>query len=260
MVTALVVVAAVLATLAGVLTVLLLRPGNQAAPPPQSPPRPPQVPPGPPVRALDAELHEAAARFGEPPRPTAPSPRAAPAVKAVDGGSGVRELEVLLAQALETACAIPGADAAIVAVTLGREPIVGTLGLARHEADRLASTLPTTQRQTRSIEIAYEYEGEERYDTSAGRIERGIAVPVPGPTPALIAILTRAPAAALGAPQLALLEEVSRRLAPALAAVDEVQATRRPVSITVREVDGVPPPGSLAAEREPRQIDWFHAR
>jgi hypothetical protein len=258
MVTALVVVASVLATLAAVLVVLLLRPGNHS-----SPPRAAEAPPAPPPeRPLDVELHEAAARFGAPPRP-ATTPSAAAPVEQVDDGSGGRELEVLLAQALETACAIPGADAAIVSVTVGREPIVGTLGLARHEADRLATTLPTTRRQMRSIEITYEYEGEARYETSAGRIERGIAVPVPGPTQALIAILTRAPAASLGAPQLELLEEVARRLAPALAAVDEVQATHRPVSITVREVDAGPP-GSLSAGRqeggEPGQIEWFHAR
>jgi hypothetical protein len=163
---------------------------------------------------------------------------------------------VLLAQALETAWAIPGADAAIVSITLGREPIVGTLGLARQEAERLARTLPTTRPQTRSIEIGYEYDGEARYDAAAGRIERGIAVPVPGPTHALIAILTRAPAAELGSPQLALLEEVASRLAPALAAVDEVQATRRPVNITVRADDG-----KLLAEGEERrergQVDLF---
>ncbi len=249
MVTALVVVAAVLATLAGVLVVLLLQSERT-----EDPPELPQPPPAP-ERALDAELHEAAAaRAVDQARPAAPPRAVAPPVEPVDDGAGARDLEVLLAQALETACAIPGADAAIVAITLGPEPVVGTLGLARQEAERLARTLPTTQPQTRSIEIAYEYEGEPRYDAAAGRIERGIAVPVPGPTPALIAILTRAPAAELGSPQLALLEEVARRLAPALAAVDEVQADRRPVNITVTAVDGL---GSAEREerREHGQID-----
>ena len=253
MVTALVVVASVLATLAGVLVVLLLRSESTRAEPAEA---------AAPERSLDLELHEAAAALAvDPGRPTAPPRAAAPAGEPVDEGAGARELEELVAQALETACASPGADAAIVAITLGREPIIGTLGLARHEADRLARTLPTAERQTRSIEIGYEYEGEgeARYDAAAGRIERGIAVPVAGPTPALIAILTRAPAAELGSPQLALLEEVARRLAPALAAVDEVQALRRPVAITVRAVDGS---GSAEGEerRERGQIDWFHAR
>jgi hypothetical protein len=252
MVTALVVVAAVLATLAGVLAVLLLQSEGTSDEPWQPSPAPA------PDRALDAELHEAAAALAvdQPRAPSAPR-AAAPPVEAIDEGAGSRELEVLLAQALETACAIPGADAAIVSITLGREPIVGTLGLARQEAERLARTLPTTRPQTRSIEIGYEYDGEARYDdAAAGRIERGIAVPVPGPTHALIAILTRAPAAELGSPQLALLEEVASRLAPALAAVDEVQATRRPVNITVRAVDG-----KLLAEGEERrergQVDLF---
>jgi hypothetical protein len=247
MVTALVVVASVLGTLAAVLVVLLIRSEESAVEPTQ--------PPGPPAPDreldLDLDLHEAAAALAvEPEQPAAA--RATPPGTRVD--EGVRELEVLLAQALETASAIPGADAAIVAVLLDREPVVGTLGLARHEADRLARTLPTTQRQSRSIEIAYEYEGERRFDEIAGRIERGIAVPIPGATPALLAILTRAPAAELGAPQRALLEEVARRLGPALAAVDEVQATRRPVAITVRMVDE---PGSGDGEegRERGQID-----
>lgn len=253
MVTALVVVASVLATLAGVLVVLLAR----SEPRLEEPLR--ELPPAPPDRTLDIELQEAAAAHAvEQSHPVAPPRAATPAVEpAADGGA--RELEVLVAQALETARAIPGADATIVAIMLGREPVVGTMGLARDEAERLARTLPTARRQMRAIEIAYEYEGEPRYDTAVGRIERGIAVPVPGPAPALIAILTRAPAAELGAPQLALLEEIAHRLAPALAAVDEVQATRRPVNITVREVDVI---GSGEGEErgEDGQVDWFHAR
>jgi hypothetical protein len=172
-----------------------------------------------------------AARAVESPRAAEPPPRAEPPP---NGATGSEELEALLAQALETACAIPGADAALVSVTLAGEPFVGTLGLARHEADRLAGTLPSPQMGTRSIEIAYEYERERHDELATGRIERGVAVPVPGSTPALLAILTRAPAAPLGAPQLELLEEIARRLEPALAAVGDARAVLMPVTITGR--------------------------
>jgi hypothetical protein len=262
MTTALVAAASVLATLAVVLSVVLLRDWRTAAGEPQDAPveEPPAVPAPKPAR-LDDELHRAAARAVESPRAAEP-PLAVPSA---NGATGSQELEALLAQALETACAIPGADAALVSVTLGGEPFVGTLGLARHEADRLAGTLPPPQLRTRSIEIAYEYDREPYDEGAAGRIERGVAVPIPGSPPALIAILTRAPAAALGAPQLELLEEVARRLEPALAAVGDARAVRMPVTINVRELG----PGSrmhanASGEREeghePRQVDWFGRR
>jgi hypothetical protein len=267
MTTALVVAVSVLGTLTVVLTVALVRGWRAQTPPPAPEPEPaveepPDAPEPAPFR-LDDELHEAAARAVETPRSAEPPPRAA---AAPNGPTGAQELEALLAQALETACAIPGADAAFVSVTLGREPVVGTLALARQEADRLASTLPSPLVRTRSIEIAYEYEREPYDDLAAGRIERGIAVPVPGSTPALLVILTRAPAAELGLPQLELLEEIARRLGPALAAVRDARAVRMPVTINMREVDG--PGGRVHAtasgEREERhkagQVDWLGRR
>ncbi|MGZ4382925.1 MAG: hypothetical protein ACXVZ3_16045, partial [Gaiellaceae bacterium] len=145
-------------------------------------------------------------------------------------------------------------------------PFVGTLGLARHEADRLATTLPSPHLRTRSIEIAYEYDREPYDELATGRIERGVAVPVPGSTPALLAILTRAPAAALGAPQLELLEGIARRLEPALAAVGDARAVRMPVTISVREFDRpsgrmyTPGSGESEERHEPSQIDWFGRR
>ena len=269
MTTALVAAVSVLGTLTVVLTIALVREWRgqprEAAPEPEPAiAAPPAVaPPEPAPFRLDHELYEVAARAVETPRPYEPLPAAA---AAPNGLTGSHELEALLAQTLETACAIPGADAALVSVTLGREPIVGTLGMARHEADRLASTLPSPQVRTRSIEIAYEYEREQSDELAAGRIESGIAVPVPGRTPALLVILTRAPAAELGVPQLELLEEIARRLEPALAAVGDARAVRMPVTINVREV--ARPEGRLHAtesgEREERheagQVDWLRRR
>jgi hypothetical protein len=271
MTTALVVVASVLATLAVVLSLMHLqlllrdwkRPAHEPPAVQEDAPAAP-VPSVLPAARLDDELRLAAARAVESPRsPDAGPPRAAPSP---NGATGSKELEALLAQALETACAIPGADPALVSVTLAGEPFVGTLGLARHEADRLAGTLPPPQMRTRSIEIAYEYEREPGEASASGRIERGVAVPVPGSTPALLAILTRAPAAELGAPQLELLEEIARRLEPALGAVGDARAVRMPVAISVREVDerGGGMQATLSGEGEPRhepgQIDWFGRR
>lgn len=267
MTTALVVAVSVLGTLAVVLTVALVR-GRRvqapaAAPEPEPAVEAPPAAPEPAPFRLDHELHEAAARAVETPRPAEPPPRA---TAAPNGPTGSRELEALLTRALETARAIPGADAALVSVTLDGEPFAGTLGLARHEADRLASTLPSPQVRTRSIEIAYEYEREPYDELAAGRIERGVAVPVPGSTPALLVILTRAPAAELGLPQLELLEEIARRLEPALAAVVDARAVHMPVKINVREVGrlGGRVHATGSGEREERheasQVDWLWRR
>jgi hypothetical protein len=262
----LVVAASLLATLAVVLLAVLARatlarPPAASVAPPQSPHPPASTPTPSPARDLDAlarDLHEVVARYREAPTatpPTAPRPsRAAPVAGSHGDPAGTAELGELLAHTLETACTIPGADGAFVAVPLAPQPVIATMGLARHEGDRLAATLPRGGSRTRSIAISYEYENEARLDVPAGRIERGIAVPVPGiPVPALIAILTRAPAADLGEPQVALLEEVAQRLAPLLSAVLDVQTTATPVSISVRELDrGWAPPDarwSRSAER-----------
>jgi hypothetical protein len=261
----LVVAASLLATLAVVLLAVLARatlarPLASPAAPPQSPHPPASTPTPSHARDLDAlarDLHEVVARYREAPRatPTAPRPsRAAPVAGSQSDPAGTANLGELLAHALETACTIPGADGAFVAVTLAPQPVIATMGLARHEGDRLAATLPMGGSRTRSIAISYEYENEARLDVPAGRIERGVAVPLPGiPVPALIAILTRAPAADLGEPQVALLEEVAQRLAPLLSAVLDVHTTATPVSISVGELDrGWEPPDVLwsrSAER-----------
>src|SRR5262249_21991548 len=126
MTTALVVAVSVLGTLAVVLTVALVR-GRRvqapaAAPEPQPAVEAPPAAPEPAPSRLDHGLHEAAARAGEPPRPAEPPPRA---TAAPNGPTGSRELEALLTRALETARAIPGADAALVSVTLDGEPFAG---------------------------------------------------------------------------------------------------------------------------------------
>jgi hypothetical protein len=260
--TVLVAVASALATLAVVLLALVVQTRRRHAPPA---PRPSTPAPSD-LSALARDLHQVVVRYREttePARAPVPGPPVAARPPAVEEPAGTAGLEELLARTLEAARAIPGADAALVAVTPPREPLVGTLGLARDEAERLAATLPTADSRTRSIAINYEYEDDRPVDPAGGRLERGIAVPVPGvPVPALIAILTRAPAAELGKPHLGLLEEVASRLAAALGAVLEAHATATPVSITVRELDD--PRGRWSGEPEEgqvgSQVDWLRRR
>ncbi len=192
-----------------------------------------------------------------------PAPDDAPELRLEDRTAAAADLtsngefETLLEQALSTARAIPGADAAAVALPSLQAPLIGTLGLAQHEADRLASTLPSAGTRTRSIAIDYEYEDGAAREP-AGRLQRGIAVPISGlPTPGLIVILTRSPETRLGEPQVELLEEIVERISPALASVLEWEAAATPVSVTVRETAG-----SVESEEgeEVGQVHRFHDR
>jgi hypothetical protein len=304
---ALAITSGALAVIAGVLVLLLLRLRVKETAATASPPTRTAEPVTPAVEALARDLQEALADYRPQAPAPAPAPAAlrgvsrppaatsrrtraqAPASRRErergrastaprpqpDSGTTApvslasnQELGELLTQALSTARAIPGVDAAAVALPAWREPVIGTLGLARHEANRLASTLPSAGARTRSIAIEYEYE-DGAGPAPEGRLQRGVAVPVPGlPTPGLIAILTRSPGTVLGTPQVELLEEVVERLAPALASVLEWDAAALPVAITVRDgTEAGDPrrrPGHVSPEREKRQelgqVDRFHER
>jgi hypothetical protein len=201
-------------------------------------------------------------------RPRRAAPRPAPRGQepAPSPLSGNGELQELLRQALTTAQTIPGADASALALPAWHEPLLGTLGLARHEADRLAGTLPPTGARTRSVAIEYEYEHD--YDDGASpapsRLHHGIAVPIPGlPTPGLMMVLTRAPDVELGAAQVRLLEEIVERMAPALARVLQWDAAATPVAVTIRERadERTPRPSVQGQEgQEVAQLDRFENR
>ncbi len=299
---ALAIACGVLAVLAGVLAVLLIRPrvrrarpsvAPEAAPTPEAeqlardlqgalaqyreeaqmhelpkPSRPSQVVSprreAPPRRPPSPEpVRERTGAPAPPPRPLpaatdAPAAAAAPTALAEDG-----RLQELLGQTLATAQAIPGADAAAVALPAWHEPLLGTLGLARHEADRLASTLPAAGARTRSISIEYEYD--DAAGAAPGRLQHGIAVPITGlPTAGLVMILTRSHDVELGASQVELLEEIVNRLAPALARVLEWDAAATPVAVTVRERADrrASESSSVQSEegQEVRQLHRFHDR
>lgn len=230
--------------------------------------RPPQLVPPPrpdPPRRAREEPARKRQRSSAPPRPQTVVSQATPLPPA-EAPPGLTEdgrLQDLLGQALSTAQAIPGADAAAVALPAWHEPLLGTLGLARHEADRLATTLPAAGARTRSIAIEYEYD--DATGQAPGRLQHGIAVPIAGlPTPGLIMILTRSADVELGVTQVELLEEIVGRMAPALARVLEWDAAATPVSVRVRERADGRPTRRLSVEgeegQEVRQLHRFHDR
>ena len=70
--------------------------------------------------------------------------------------AGTIDLDEVLTRVLETAGAIPGADAALVSLTpsAGGQPIVATLGLSAEEAERQSVTGPPDGREARAISIS----------------------------------------------------------------------------------------------------------
>ena len=108
--------------------------------------------------------------------------------------AGTIDLDEVLTRVLETAGAIPGADAALVTLTPspGGQPIVATLGLSAEEAERQAVKGPPDGREARAISISYAY-GPEEEQVTEDAIRSGVAVPLPGETAALglITIFTR---------------------------------------------------------------------
>ena len=244
--TALVATASALATLAAVLLVLVTRRREPVGAAPASADERVGVD----AEALTRDLQLALARYRPAALPSgfdAPPTEARPAAR-----SRLEQLEELLAHMLRAAEAIPGADAALALVVgLGR-PIVATLGLSTEEAKRLASTLPAVGNRTRSIAITYEY-GDAPPPPAGRRIERGLGVVIPNvPAPALLVVVSRAPAAALGDPQIEMLEEVATRASRAIAALLDASAADDPQP-TIVSVDEAPNRSAALPHRQERQ-------
>src|SRR5919198_2247574 len=129
----------------------------------------------------------------------------------------VVDLDEVLERTLEAACAIRGADAALVSMR-GPEgkPLVATLGLSSEEAERQASTGPPDGRQARSIAITYRYGGEAGNDDD--RIHSGLAVPLAGEAGELgyLTIFSRSPSTSFDESVVARLEALAKRAGPAL--------------------------------------------
>jgi diguanylate cyclase (GGDEF)-like protein len=135
--------------------------------------------------------------------------------------AGTIDLDEVLTRVLETAGAIPGADAALVTLSPSPagdgQPIVATLGLSAEEAERQAVNGPPDGREARAISISYEYSTHEEQGTEDA-IRSGVAVPLPGETGplGLLTIFTRQSGHRFGEEETRELEELAIRAGPAI--------------------------------------------
>ncbi len=133
--------------------------------------------------------------------------------------AGSIDLDEVLTRVLETAGAIRGVDAALVALSPqpGGQPIVAALGLSAEEAERQAVTGPPDGREARTITITYEYAADEAA-ADGDAIRAGVAVPLPGEASplGLLTIFTRAQEHAFGEEEVQELEELAMRAGPAV--------------------------------------------
>src|SRR5256714_3882546 len=94
--------------------------------------------------------------------------------------AGSIDLDEVLTRTLEAAAALPGVDAAMIALeNQDGKPFVATLGLSQEEAHSQAIAGPPDGRPARSIAIRYRYAGEETLG-DVGAIHAGLAVPMHG--------------------------------------------------------------------------------
>ena len=132
--------------------------------------------------------------------------------------AGTIDLDEVLTRVLETAGAIPGADAALVTLSPspGGQPIVATLGLSAEEAERQVVTGPPNGREARAITVSYEYANEDPEGEDA--IRAGVGVPLPGETGplGLLTIFTRTSGHSFGEDEVRELEELALRAGPAI--------------------------------------------
>jgi diguanylate cyclase (GGDEF)-like protein len=133
--------------------------------------------------------------------------------------AGTIDLDEVLTRVLETAGAIPGADAALVTLTPspGGLPIVATLGLSAEEAERQTVSGPPNGREARAISVSYEYAAGENAGAEDA-IRAGVAVPLPGETAqlGLLSIFTRNQGHTFGEDEVRELEELALRAGPAI--------------------------------------------
>jgi diguanylate cyclase (GGDEF)-like protein len=126
---------------------------------------------------------------------------------------GSLELDEVIERVLDTASALPGADASLVSLSAGGEdPLVAAYGLSPMEADR--QRVPEVEdAYTRSIAFSYEYENGE-----VNPVRGGLAVPLPGEAGpiGMLAIFSRRPGHAFDEAAIEGLAALSARAAPAI--------------------------------------------
>jgi diguanylate cyclase (GGDEF)-like protein len=126
---------------------------------------------------------------------------------------GSLDLDDVIARVLDTASALPGADASLITLTTpGGEPLVAAFGLSSSEAER--QRVPGVEDlHTRSIAFAYEYENGE-----VNPVRGGVAVPLPGESEPLgmLAVFSRQPSYSFAETTIEELAALARRAAPAI--------------------------------------------
>jgi diguanylate cyclase (GGDEF)-like protein len=127
---------------------------------------------------------------------------------------GSLELDDVVSRVLQTAAALPGADASLVSLSRrGGSPVVAAFGLSPAEAE--GQRVPAVEDiHTRSIAFTYAYE-----DGEVNPVRSGVAVPLPGEGGAalgMLAVFTRSPSHPLGEEAVTALEALAARAAPAI--------------------------------------------
>jgi two-component system, cell cycle response regulator len=133
--------------------------------------------------------------------------------------AGTIDLDEVLARVLEAAGAVPGVDAALVAVASvsGEKPIVATVGLSTEEAEVQAVSGPLDGHVTRAVTIGYEYPPELESNGSE-LIRHGVALPIRGDagTVGSLVVFSRSPEHAFAEAEKRSLEDLATRAGPAI--------------------------------------------
>jgi diguanylate cyclase (GGDEF)-like protein len=126
---------------------------------------------------------------------------------------GSLELDDVIARVLDTASALPGADASLLSLSSsGADPLVAAYGLSPMEAER--QRVPDVEDlRTRSIAFSYEYENGE-----VNPIRGGLAVPLPGGDEpiGMLAVFSRQPSFVFDETTVEELAALAARAAPAI--------------------------------------------
>jgi diguanylate cyclase (GGDEF)-like protein len=126
---------------------------------------------------------------------------------------GSLELDDVVGRVLDTASALPGADASLLNLsTAGGDPLVAAYGLSPMEAER--QRVPAVDDlHTRSIAFSYEYENGE-----VNPVRHGLAVPLPGETEpiGMLAVFSRGPGHTFNEATIKALAALAARAAPAI--------------------------------------------
>jgi diguanylate cyclase (GGDEF)-like protein len=129
---------------------------------------------------------------------------------------GSLELDEVIARVLETAAALPGADASLVSLASTGEPFAATFGLSAIEAER--QRVPVVEDlHTRSVTVSYEYEDGD-VEPGSEPVRSGVAVPLHGETEpvGMLAVFSRRPDHSFDEATISELEALAGRAAPAI--------------------------------------------